>query len=57
MKSQIKLRKRRSRISIRDRAIWNNLFGSTEKEIQSFFLSKTKIKLRSLNFENEVAFF
>ena len=57
MKSQIKLRKRRSRISIRDRAIWNNLFGSTEKEIQSFFLSKTNIKLRSLNFENEVAFF
>ena len=32
-KPQIKLRKCRFRISIRGPAIWNDLFGSTEKEI------------------------
>ena len=42
-KPQIILRKCRFRISIRGPAIWNNLVGSTEKEIQSS-LFKTKIK-------------
>ena len=43
-KPQIKLRKCRFRISIRGPAIWNDLVGSTEKEIQSSSHFKTKIK-------------
>ena len=50
-KPQIILRKCRFRISIRGPAIWNNLVGSTEKEIQSFSVFKTKIKSKLLNFE------
>ena len=50
------LRKCRFRISIRGPAIWNDLVGSTEKEIQSSSF-KTKIKIKLLNFENEVTFF
>ena len=56
-KLQIKLRKCRFRISIRSLAIWNNLVGSTEKEIRSTSLFKIKIKSNLLNFENEVNFF
>ena len=56
-KPQIKLRKYRIRISIRGPAIWNDLVGSTEKEIQSPSHFKTKIKSKLLNFENEVTFF
>ena len=56
-KPQIKLRKCRFRISIRGPAIWNDLIGSTEKEIQSSSHFKTKIKSKLLNFENEVTFF
>ena len=56
-KPQIKLRKCRFRISIRGPAIWNDLVGSTEKGIQSSSHFKTKIKSKSLNFENEVTFF
>ena len=56
-KPQIKLRKCRFRISIRGPAIWNDLVGSTEKEIQSFSHFKIKIKSKLLNFENEVTFF
>ena len=37
--------------------MWNNLVGSTEKEMQSFSLFKTKIKRKLLFFENEVTFF
>ena len=51
------LRKCRFRISIRGPAIWNNLVGSTEKEIQSSFLFKTKVKRKLLFFGNEVTFF
>ena len=43
-KPQIILRKCRFRISIRGPAIWNKLVGSSEKEIQSSCLFKTKIK-------------
>ena len=43
-------------ISIRGPAIWNDLIGSTEKEIQSSSHFKTKIKSKLLNFENEVTF-
>ena len=56
-KPQIILRKCRFRISIRGPAIWNNLVRSTEKEIQSSSLFKTKIKTKLLNFENEETFF
>ena len=42
-KAQIKLRKCRFQTSIRGPAIWNNLVGSAEKEIQSSSLYKTKI--------------
>ena len=56
-KPQIILRKCRFHISIRGPAIWNNLVGSTEKEIQSSSLFKTKIKRILLFFENEVTFF
>ena len=56
-KPQIKLRKCRFRIPIRGLAIWNNLVRSTEKEIQSSSLFKTKIKTKLLNFENEETFF
>ena len=45
-KPQIKLRKCRFQISIRGPAIWNDLVGSTEKEIQSSSHFKTKIKKR-----------
>ena len=55
-KPQIKLRKCRFRISISGPAIWNDLIGSMEKEIQSSSLFKTKIKSKLLNFENEVTF-
>ena len=55
-KPQIKLRKCRFHISISGPAIWNDLIGSTEKEIQSSSLFKTKIKSKLLNFENEVTF-
>ena len=56
--SIVKLRKCRFRISIRGQAIlWNNLGGSTEKDIQSSSLFKTKTKNNLLNFENEVTFF
>ena len=43
-KPQIKLRKCRFQISIRGPVIWNDLVGSTEKEIQSSSHFKTKIK-------------
>ena len=43
-KSQIILRKCRFRISIRGPAIWNNLVGITEKEIQPSSLFKTMMK-------------
>ena len=56
-KPQFILRKCRFRISIRGPAMWNNLFRSTEKEIQSSSLFKTKIKRRLFFFENEVTFF
>ena len=56
-KPQNKLRKCRFRISIRGPAIWNDLVGSTEKEIQSSSRFKTKIKSKLLNFENEVTLF
>ena len=55
-KPQIKLSKRRCQISIRDPAIWNDLVGITEKEIQSSSHFKTKIKSKLLNFEIEVNF-
>ena len=55
-KSQIRLRKCRSRISIRGPTIWKNLIGKTEKEIQSSFHFKTKITSKLLNFENQVTF-
>ena len=47
-KPQIILRKCRFQISIRGPAIWNNLVGSTKKEIQSSSLLKTKIKRKLL---------
>ena len=50
-------RKCRFRISIRGPAIWDNLVGSMEKEIQLSSLFKTKIKRKLLFFENEVTFF
>ena len=56
-KPQIILRKCKFQISIRGPAIWNNLAGSTEKEIQSSSFFKTKIKSILLDFENEVTFF
>ena len=56
-KPQIKLRKCRFRISIRCPVIWNDPVESTEKEIQSSSLFKTKIKSKLLNFGNEVNFF
>ena len=56
-KLQIILRKYRFRISNRGPAIWNNLVGSTAKEIQSSSLFKTKIKIKLLFFENEITFF
>ena len=56
-KPQIILRKCRFWISIRGPPIWNNLVGSTEKEIQSSSLFKTKMKRELLFFENEVTFF
>ena len=56
-KPQIKLYICRFQISIRDPAIWNDLVGSTEKEIQSSSLFKAKVKSKLLNFENEVIFF
>ena len=43
-KPQIILRKCRFRISMRGPAIWNNLVRSTEREIQSSSLFKTKTK-------------
>ena len=46
-KPQIKLRKCRFRISIRGPAIWNNIVGITEKEIQSSSHFKTKIKMQT----------
>ena len=49
-KPQIILNKCRFRISIRGPAKWNNLVGSTEKEIQSSSLFKTKIKRKLLFF-------
>ena len=45
-KPQIKFRKCRFRILIRGPAMWNNLVGSTEKEIQLSSLFKTKIKTK-----------
>ena len=56
-KPQIKLRKCIFRISIRGPVIWNDLVGSTGKEIQSSSHFKTKMKSKLLNFENEVTFF
>ena len=56
-KPQIRLRKCRFRISTRGPAIWNDLVGNTEKEIQSSSHFKTKIKSKLLNFENELTFF
>ena len=53
-KPQIILRKFRFRISIRVLAIWNNLVGSPEKEIQSFSFKKYDKKL--VIFDNEVSF-
>ena len=47
-KPQIILPKCRFRISIRVPAIWNNLVGSTEKEIQLSSLFKTTIKRKLL---------
>ena len=55
-KPQIKLPKHRFEISIRRPAIWKDLVGSTEGEIQSSSHFKTKIKSKLLNFENEVTF-
>ena len=55
-KPQIKLRKCRFRTLIRGPAIWIDLVGSAEKEIQSSSLFKTKIKSKLLNFENELIF-
>ena len=46
-KPQIKLRKCRFRISIRGPAIWNDIVGITEKEIQSSSHFKTKIKMQT----------
>ena len=51
------IRKCRFRISIRGPAIWKDLVGSTEKEIQLSSDFKTKIKSKLLIFENEVTFF
>ena len=56
-KPQIILRKCRFRISVRGPAIWSNLVGSMEKEIQSCSLFKTKIERKLLFFENEFTFF
>ena len=56
-KPQIILRKCRFQISIRGPAIWKNLVESTEKEIQSFSLFKSKRKWKLLFLENEVTFF
>ena len=47
-KPQIVLRKCRFRIPFRGPAIWNNLVGSTGKEIQSSSLFKTKVKRKLL---------
>ena len=55
-KPQIKLRKGRFRISVRCPAIWNDLVGSTKKEIQSSSHFKTNIKSKLLKFENGVTF-
>ena len=44
-------------MSIRGPAIWNDLVGSTKKEIQSSSHFKNKIKSKLLNFENEVTLF
>ena len=56
-KPQMKLHNCRFRISIKDPALWNDLVGSTEKEIQSSSLLKTKAKTKLLNFDLEVTFF
>ena len=55
-KPQIILRKCWFRISIRGPAIWKNLVGSTEKEIQSCPLFKTKIKRKLLFLEMKSPF-
>ena len=55
-KPQIKLPKCRFRTSIRGPAIWNDVAGGTEKEIQSSSHFKAKIKSKLFNFESEVTF-
>ena len=56
-KLKMKLHNCRFRISIKGPAIWNDLVGSTEKEIQSSSLLKTKAKTKLLNLDLEVTFF
>ena len=56
-KSKTKLRKSKFRISIRGPAIWNNFVANTEKELESSFLFKSKVKTEVLDFENEITFF
>ena len=56
-KPKTSLRKSRFRISIRGPAIWNTFVANTEKELESRFLFKSKVKIRLLYFENEVTSF
>ena len=56
-KLKTSLRKSRFRISVRGPAIWNNFVANTEKELESSFLFKSKVKTKLLDFENEVTFF
>ena len=56
-KPKTRLRKSRLRKSIRGPAIWINFVANTGKELESSSLFKYKVKIKLLDFENEVNFF
>ena len=56
-KPKVKLAKTKFRISIRGPSIWNNFISKSEKEIKSLLLFKSRVKLKLLQYDNEMMFF
>ena len=56
-KRKTRLRKSRLRISIRGPPLWNNFVATTEKELESSSLFKSKVITKFLDFGNELTFF
>ena len=51
------LTKCKYRISNREVLMWNNFLSHYEKQIESFSLFKSKMKLKLFAFENEITYF